>query len=1031
MPTSRLTTLGGFAFDVDAVSTPGPATRKARALMTFLVMSRDADAARERLLDIFWPDADPERARDSLKTALWSIRRCLRTAGVEADEFIVADKSIVRWTADTTVDALQFAQLAADDDPAASRQALQLYRGDFLEGDYDNWAVAERERLAALYETVLARVVRTSKDTEAAQRFIARNPYDEQAYATLIEAELAAGRRSSAASWVERCRNALSEVGEKPSPAFEAQFGNIVHIEPLVTDELTLPFAGRETELALLAAKLADAAKGSGSVTLVHGEAGIGKSTLLNRAAKVATENGLRVLVVQCAAEIPSTFGPWQGIFTAVGAGDFDAFVRAHASDLATAIAQAITARLTARTAIIVDDVHELTGEALDIFVALVEAAISRHAVVAGLRPEGVAPLRSRLADAPFEELPIGRLDRSDLKWALAQTLGNEQPDVLDVLYGRSGGHPLFFTGLLNSLVSAGALARDGHRWQLTKPIDPDIELPDTVKRFIETRLHARGDSPRTVACALALEPAASADDLTAVLRIDESSVFDALDDLLALGLITQPAAGTQFAFTHDLIREVAAAGLNVGRRAVLHRSFAQRLKGSGELEASLRLARHLFAAGESLSAAQSYLKSAQEALELNAAQDALDRCNVGIQTAQGVERTPTRDVLLAQLHRTAARAAIAGGDPGDAIRRARDAVTLAHATEDLHELTQAILDLAVMEGAAFQILEQKSDAAEAAQNAKLCGDQGLEAQALVQQANAARELGLPDDALQATHAAQNLALKCGRSDIAQTALEELLRTQMTWWLFDDALATARAGADAARRAEPLVEAAFLQVRCPLWYLLERFDQAQSELQAALRITNETIVRHQQSVIAPIHPLPLLQFGCHYMAGKIALARKEWDQAMEAANKAAALTNVAKLPRHSQALSLLRIDALLQRNAPGDSEAAQDLTTGLGESTLAQGTIGLSDCVELARARVAARLRMTGADTLLRRALNTLEENAHRALLEADRAFAHLAEAASEVGAAAVANQARARSNYYRSRRLAAAGAAWGGELSV
>lgn len=1026
MSTSELKTLGGFAFNINGVSGRSPATRKARALMAFLVMNQGADTARERLLETFWPDADPDHARDSLNTALWSIRRCLRTAGTNPDEFVLATKSMVRWTADTIIDALQFAQLGTQDDLSASQQALQLYRGDFLEGDYDNWTVAERERLAALYESVLGRIVRTSKDTEAAQRFIARNPYDEEAYAALIEAELAAGRRASAASWVDRCRKALSEVGDKPSPAFEARFEKVAHVEPLVADELALPFNGRETEIALLAARFTDASTGRGSVTLVHGEAGIGKSTLLTRTKQIATQNGLRVLVVRCGLEVPSTFGPWKGIFSDVAAGDFDTFVRTHASDLATAIAQAIFARLSEPAAIIMDDVHELTAEALDIFVALAEIAISKHAIVAGSRPEGISRLRSCLSDVRFEELPLGRLDRNNLKWALAQTLGSEQPDVLDVLYDRTGGHPLFFTGLLNSLVTAGALVRDGHRWQRTKPIDGHIELPDTVRHFIETRLHARGDVPCTLAGALALEPRAKADDLIVVLRLDESSVLDALDDLLALGLITQPASGTQFAFTHELVREVAAAGLNAGRRAALHRSFAQRLKASGEPQVSLRLARHLGAAGDFLAAAQSYLDSAQEALELNATQDAIDRCYAGIHATEKLDRTGPRDVVLARLYATIARASIAGGNATDAIRWARDAGTLARAAGDLHESAQAILDLAIIEGAALHVSEQKSIATEAAYNAKLSGDQGLEAKALVQQARAARELGLRDEALRAGHSAYDLALSCGHFDVAEAALEEILYTQLAWWMFGDALETAHVGLDAARRAEPLVEALFLQARCSLWYLLERFVEAQSDLRAAMRIADETAVDRRLPV-APIYPLTLLQFACHYMTGKIAVVQREWDEAMNAATKAASFSNIVRLPRYGKALLLLRIDILLQRNLTGDSEAAHDLTADLSES---QGILGWGDCIDLIRARAAARLRLPVANALLRRALNTVEENAHRAPLESDRAFAHLAEAASEIGAVTVADQARARAKYYRSRRLAAAGAAWGAKAS-
>src|SRR5579872_1928015 len=189
MQSSSLVTLGGFAFSVNGLLPPNPATRKARALMAFLVMNRGTDSARERLLEIFWPDVEPENARNSLNTALHSIRSCLRRAGADADGFLVATKSVIRWSADTTVDAVRFAALAGRDEAAALQEALQLYRGDFLEGDYDPWAAAERERLTMLYESVLAKMVATTRDPEAARTLIARNPYAEDAYAALIEAE--------------------------------------------------------------------------------------------------------------------------------------------------------------------------------------------------------------------------------------------------------------------------------------------------------------------------------------------------------------------------------------------------------------------------------------------------------------------------------------------------------------------------------------------------------------------------------------------------------------------------------------------------------------------------------------------------------------------------------------------------------------------------------------------------------------------------------------------------------------------------
>ncbi len=194
--------------------------------MACLAMNHGVDLARERLVEMFWPDADSERARDSLKTALCSIRQSLRAARVDPDEYLRASRSVVRWTV-ACVDVLEFEALALSDNIADAQQAMRLYRGDFLEGDYGNWAIAHRERLASLYESVLARVIKTSRDPSVAQRFITRNPYHEEAYATMIEAALAEQQRSSALSWVQRCRHALAEIGEQPSVAFEMRFGNI------------------------------------------------------------------------------------------------------------------------------------------------------------------------------------------------------------------------------------------------------------------------------------------------------------------------------------------------------------------------------------------------------------------------------------------------------------------------------------------------------------------------------------------------------------------------------------------------------------------------------------------------------------------------------------------------------------------------------------------------------------------------------------------------------------------------------------
>ncbi len=199
--------------------------------MAFLAMNRGVDIARDRLLDIFWPYAEPRCGRNSLKTALCSIRSCLRRAAIQPNKYLQTTNSIVRWTL-ASVDAREFEDLAASKNANDDHAALMLYRGDFLEGNYDNWSISERERLATMYESVLARVLRASKDPHIARRFIARNPYYEEAYAAVVEAALAARQLPAAAAWVERCRLALAEIGERPSAAFESRFKDIHTFTP-------------------------------------------------------------------------------------------------------------------------------------------------------------------------------------------------------------------------------------------------------------------------------------------------------------------------------------------------------------------------------------------------------------------------------------------------------------------------------------------------------------------------------------------------------------------------------------------------------------------------------------------------------------------------------------------------------------------------------------------------------------------------------------------------------------------------------
>ncbi len=551
-------------------------------------------------------------AADNLNATVWSVRRIFRNAGLNPDDVIRADRTVVRWHAEVDFDVDRLLDLDERSDENAAEEALSLYCGDFLEGDFDDWPVAERERISFAYEMLLSRATKKFGSTSAAEQLIGRNPYDEAAYATLIGSHLEAGRTLAAAILVERCRRALEEVGAAPSEEFEERFGTLQRPRDDPHSDLKIPFVARDDELRFLAERFAGCAAGTGSVTLVHGDAGIGKSTLLANLARIAPER-MRVVEVHCGGEDRENLGNAWGAVSASAA----------------------------PVTVVIDDAQHLEGDGLSFFSDFVNATAGGTCFVIATRPEARATLRSRLEpSAPFDVV-LGPLSRADVEGALRQAAGSDLSGVSAKLFERTGGHPLYVARLLEALVEGGALERRSRAWFVTEKFDESLPLPGSVRTFIEARLLARGNTPATVAGALALEPTATASDLGSVLTLDEEPLLDALDDLLSLGLIRQPQVGPQFEFSHDLIREVAEDHLNAGRAVRIHRRFAESLLRNARRDALARVASHLLAAGEIAEAASTLLRVATDAMEGFALHNCIAACDSALTALEQLERSP------------------------------------------------------------------------------------------------------------------------------------------------------------------------------------------------------------------------------------------------------------------------------------------------------------------------------------------------------------------------------------------------------
>jgi DNA-binding SARP family transcriptional activator len=1016
----RLITLGKFELTVENRVASLPPTHKSRALLTFLVSNSMRDIARERLLELFWRDFEPARAREGLRTALSSIRRSLRGADSDASHLLFSDKAVVRWTAPTEIDAARFVELAQANDLASKQAALGLYGGDFLEGNYEDWVVRERDRLACVYETALADVLEESGDPALARELMQRNPYDERAYAALIDSELHESRLGSGAELLAKYHTVMAQAGSHPSAAFESRFAGIEELTGQDDAVIAMPFVARTTELRFLDRAFAEQVGANGFVALISGEPGIGKTSLLLRAMELARQHGHRCLMVEC-REDQRLLEAWRSLYGSVTGRRIDDLAAARA-DVATAAAREMIEAFERPCVLFIDDAHTLQGDSLATLAQV--ARIGRaagHGIVISARPEARDRMHSVLAGCPHESLLLGPLERADVDAVVAMLIEAEGNAFSEMLYERSGGHPLFVLALLQSLVEKRALRKERRRWRIARGMDERLEFPKDLRATLEARLHATGDDAVLTASALALDPSATAEDLAAVLNYAETRIFDAIDQLLAFQLIREGTHALQYEFVHEVVREVAATLLSAGRRVALHRAFARRFQQTGTQADSVRLARHLRASGSVFPAAAAFLNAAKAAVERHAVRDAMEYSAQGLQALESAQRDSETEALLSRLQRIRAQAAGNAGDISIALDAADESVRNARVSAQPLETVKSLIVRSSLHGALDDPAVQLGDALEAAALAAELDAPSLRARAAVEAAAATRTSGAVDEAIQLAREAAATAQQCDDPAAVYAALEELLKAQVCWWRFDDARASLYEAWPVAERVGPAALARLCCIRAAYQYLLGRRETARDELRTAVHYIDKLRVRDSAAPnLTYRYPFPLIAVVAEYLWGVFACEDNAWETALEAVSSCKDFEAIANLPRYHSAVTMLEIDALLGRAGPGDAQRAGSVAAAQFQTVDPDGIVGLSDCTSLTRARLAVRLRKPDAAAQLRAALDVVEGNARRIPIDCDRAFRRLADAAQEFGEWAIAERSSARAAYYQALRVTA-----------
>jgi DNA-binding SARP family transcriptional activator len=204
---------------------------KALELLCYLMLHRHQQHRREALAALLWPDCETSKSKKYLRQVVWQMRTALHAAlrhplyeilSIGADSILMDGDGVLQIDVDTFEKAYQQESPAGKQmsaaDAHALHQAVQLYRGDLLEGCYEDWCLLERERLQNSYLSMLEKLIRYCLDQRAYQRGIdyagrvlRLDRAHERSHQQLMRLHYYNGDRTAALRQFERCRAALRE----------------------------------------------------------------------------------------------------------------------------------------------------------------------------------------------------------------------------------------------------------------------------------------------------------------------------------------------------------------------------------------------------------------------------------------------------------------------------------------------------------------------------------------------------------------------------------------------------------------------------------------------------------------------------------------------------------------------------------------------------------------------------------------------------------------------------------------------------
>ena len=674
----QITLLGGFSLRQGNTAVILK-TSSHQALLAYLIVHAGRPHSRQSLAFRLWQDSTEAQALTNLRKAIYTIRRTISGS----HRFLEVTRGAVEWRLDShcSVDVWEFEtavdQAQRSDSPTVRQQhleqAINSYHGDFLAGHYDDWILAIRERLRRRYldaleeQLSLAEINRQYKGAiRLARRLLREDPLHEAAYRRLMRLQSLDGDVAGALRTYHACSAQLHhELGVDPTPATREAYQRLMRVD-VPQQSITparLPLTGRKKAWQSLLSAWRQGSSRKGEFVLITGEAGIGKTRLVEELLDWAARQGISTLSASCYAAGGSLpYAPittWLRAMTCrrclenlpdnwlqevsrllpellIDRPDLEppgpiseGWQRQH---LFAALAHALLSQ-TQPFVLFIDDLQWCDADTLQWLSYLMHFdETARFLLLGAARPEEIGddhPLNDLIEelhrDDAVVEMELSRLNLSETQ-VLAGHVTGEALDAAQTaeLAAYSEGVPLFIVEMARA--GWADIAGAGGE-QSADDLEQRLLLPAKVQAVVEARL-SRLSPPAADLAALgaAIGHYFTYDLLSAASTQKEAVIVRALDELWQQRIVREQGADA-YDFSHDQLRQVVYASLSSARKRWLHGRIVAALEAiresGGEVD-STRLGEHYGAAGRPVKAAVCFRRAAVDAQQLYAHQEAM-----------------------------------------------------------------------------------------------------------------------------------------------------------------------------------------------------------------------------------------------------------------------------------------------------------------------------------------------------------------------------------------------------------------------